>query len=118
MQTELSNGMLVTEHGHCFQWNRQIKDNIPINSYIFLPKKKVDQAAKDEMLCISHVTLRALQGSCNLGAKVEVWFSLVLKYLSHCLPLNGSKVSVPSTNQDLKGKAYLWSKNQIQDKVL
>lgn len=53
----------------------------------------MDQAAKDEMLCISHVTLRALQGSCDLGAKVEVWFSLVLKFLSHCLPLNGSNLS-------------------------
>lgn len=51
----------------------------------FCPKE-VNQAAKDLMS-------RALQGSCDLGAAVKVWFSLVLEYLSCGLLFSGSKVS-------------------------
>lgn len=95
--------------------------------------QKVDQAAKDLMS-------RALEGSCDLGAVVEVWFSLVLEYLSHGLPFIGSKVTpleqaLIRTVRIWQGrgekqlnkcvfqwgfvrKSTLWSKNQTQSKVL
>lgn len=48
---------------------------------------------------------RALQGSCDLGPVVEVWFPLVLKYLWHCLPWFQGIYCGASTDQDSKDMA-------------
>lgn len=103
---KLSNGMLVTwalfsgeqtAKRQCFQ--RCLHPSAP---------KKVDQAAKDIMS-------RALQGSCDLGPVVEVWFSLVLKYLWHCLPSSGSKVS--TLEQALIRTVRVWQGRERNDSL-